>query len=260
MLSSLIDTALDAVASLINLVAVHHALQPADRQHRFGHGKAEPLAGLGQSAFIAVSSLLLVGEAVQRLMAPVAVTNVQAGFGAMILSIVLCLGLVGFQRIVVRRTGSVAIGSDFLHYAGDVLLNVSVILSLVLSSQFGLALADPLLALAIAAFLLYGSASIAWRSYNLLMDHEFPEEDRARIAAICRGHPEVSSVHDLRTRSSGQQSFIQLHLELDPQMTLLKAHAVSDEVEAEIRRAFPLAEVIIHQDPVGVPEERDQFR
>jgi ferrous-iron efflux pump FieF len=260
LLSSLIDTGLDAVASLINLLAVHTALQPADRQHRFGHGKAEPMAGLGQSAFIAVSALFLAGEAAQRLANPAPVTNAEAGFMAMALSIVLCIGLVTFQRIVVRRTGSVAIGSDFLHYAGDLLLNLSVVLSLILTSEFGLTLADPLLALGIAVFLLYGAAVIGWRSFNLLMDHEFPERDRERIKAICVDHPDVRSVHDLRTRSAGQQSFIQLHLELDPDMTLFKAHGVSDEVEAGIRRAFPLADVIIHQDPAGLAERRDQFK
>jgi ferrous-iron efflux pump FieF len=260
LLSSLIDSGLDALASLVNLLAVHHALQPADRHHRFGHGKAEPLAGLGQSAFIIVSALLLVGEAVQRLVEPVPIANAGLGIAVMAGSVVLCGLLVAFQRSVVRRTGSVAIGSDFLHYAGDLALNLSVIVSLILSTRFGVVLADPLFALAIVVFLLCGSAAIAWRSFNLLMDHEFPDADRQCIKTICDKHPEVQSVHDLRTRSSGQRSFIQLHLELDPSMSLQRAHSISDEVEAEIRKVFPLAEVIIHQDPAGIAEPRDEFK
>lgn len=252
LLSTLVDSTLDAAASVINLLAVHHALQPADSDHRFGHGKAEPLAGLGQSAFIIGSALFLIGEAGKRLFNPEPVTNAGLGIEVMVFAIAVTLALVSFQRLVVRRTGSLAIGADHLHYMGDLLMNGSVIVSLVLSTRFGVRLADPLFALAIAAFLIYGAGAIAWRSYNLLMDREFPDDERRRIAGICLAHPEVRNVHDLRTRSAGLQSFIQLHLELDPQITLRQAHAISDEVEAQIRQAFPTADIIIHQDPAGL--------
>ena len=172
----------------------------------------------------------------------------------MIFSVLLTGALVMFQRVVVRRTGSLAIGADHLHYLGDLLMNASVIVSLILVSQFDFPAADPLFAIAIAGLLIHGAWGIAWRSYNLLMDKEFPEDDRGRILTICKAHPEVRNVHDLRTRSAGLNSFIQLHLELDPEITLVAAHVISDEVEAQIRDAFPQADVIIHQDPEGIFE------
>ncbi|PKU26260.1 divalent metal cation transporter FieF [Telmatospirillum siberiense] len=259
LLSTLIDSTLDTVASLVNLFAVRQALQPADHQHRFGHGKAEPLAGLAQSTFIAGSALFLVGEAGKRMFFPEAVDHAPLGIAVMAFSIVMTVGLVLFQRYVIRRTGSLAIDADHLHYVGDLGMNMCVIVSLILSAQFGFEWADPLFALGIAGFLVYSAATIAWRSLHLLMDREFPDEDRKRIAEICQAHPDVHDIHDLRTRSAGLQGFIQLHLELDPDISLKRAHVISDEVEAGLRKAFPAADVIIHQDPAGTMERKDPF-
>lgn len=254
MLSSLVDSMLDGVASLVNLFAVRHALQPADAEHRFGHGKAEPLAGMAQAAFVTGSGILLTIEAVSRLIDPVPVKQGMVGISVMVFSIVVTMGLVTFQRYVIRRTNSVAISADSLHYAGDVLINLSVIVSIILSLYLGWIYADPLFGLAIAAFLLFNAWKIARESLDLLMDREFDEADRQKILDIARSHSRVDDVHDLRTRSSGTQSFIQLHLEMNRGFTLLKAHAVADQVERDIRKAFPNAEVIIHQDPSGVRE------
>lgn len=260
MLSTLVDSLLDVLASLVNLFAVRHALTPADAEHRFGHGKAEPLAGLGQAAFISGSAMFLFVEAGQRFLEPRPVANSAVGIGVMVFSIVVTLVLVGFQRYVIRRTSSVAITADSLHYVGDVLVNISVIVALVLSATLGLAWADPLFGAGIAVYILYCAWQIAREALNLLMDREFPDEDREYIRRIALAHPEVRDMHDLRTRSSGPHSFIQLHLELDRDLTLIDAHTISDQVEMEIRRAFPNAEVLIHQDPAGVPERKPRFR
>ncbi|HLN23705.1 MAG TPA: cation diffusion facilitator family transporter [Patescibacteria group bacterium] len=260
LLSSLIDSALDAAASILNLVAVRQALVPADRQHRFGHAKAEPLAGLGQSAFIAGSGLLLIVEASKRMLDPQPVTHELGGIGVMVFSILLTILLVWFQKVVVARTGSLAISAEFLHYTSDLMMNAGVIVALLLSSRFNLPLVDPLFALAIAGFILYSASRIAWQSFNLLMDRELPDSDRQRIKDICTAYPEVRNVHDLRTRSAGLQCFIQLHLELDGEMPLRQAHAISDAVEAAIRTAFPAADVIIHEDPAGIDEPRRVFK
>lgn len=254
LLSSLIDSALDTAASVVNLVAVRHALQPADAEHRFGHGKAEPLAGLGQAAFITGSSIFLVIEAVDRFVTPQEVTRGWVGIAVMAFAIVATFGLVTYQKRVVKETNSVAISADSLHYTGDVLINGSVIVSIVLATWFGFPYADPLFAVGIAGYLMWNARAIFLSSLDLLMDREFPEEDREKILAIARGHPLARDVHDLRTRSSGQQQFIQLHLELDRDLTLAKAHAIADKVERDIRKAFPHADVIIHQDPVGIVE------
>jgi len=260
LLSSLIDSTLDAAASILNLVAVRQALVPADRQHRFGHAKAEPLAGLAQSAFIAGSGLLLIAEAIKRLVDPQPVTHGLGGVAVMVFSILLTILLVWFQKIVVARTGSLAINADFLHYTSDLMMNAGVIVALLLSSLFDVPLLDPLFALAIAGFILYSASRIAWQSFNLLMDRELPDSDRQRIKDICASYPQVRNVHDLRTRSAGLQCFIQLHLELDGEMSLRQAHAVSDTVEAAIRAAFPAADVIIHEDPAGIDEPRPVFK
>ncbi len=258
-LSSLLDSLLDIAASVVNLVAVHHAVTPADREHRFGHGKAEPLAGLGQSAFIVGSAAILFIEVLHRAVNPKPVENSRVGIAVMLFSIVITIGLVTYQRHVVARTGSLAIGADELHYRSDIILNGSVILSLVLTSALGWPWLDPSFGAAIGVWIVYSAWQVASRSLTQLMDREIPDEDRARIRAIALGHDEVSAVHDLRTRAAGPTAFIQLHIEMDGAMTLTHAHIVSDEVEARILEAFPNAEVIIHQDPAGVPEIRRSF-
>ncbi len=259
-LSSLVDSLLDALASLVSMFAVYQALRPADREHRFGHGKAEPLAGLGQTAFISVSGVLLLIEAISRLVSPRAVAHVDVGIGVMVFATVITGALVVFQNYVVRKTGSTAIGADALHYKSDVFVNLSVIVSLGLSAWLGWHVADPLFGIAIGLFLLYGAWKIARRSLDFLMDREFPDDDRARIRDIVMHHPMVKGMHDLRTRRAGLQPFIQLHLELDGDMRLLEAHEIADQVEARIKQAYPAAEVLIHQDPEGVEEPPPQFR
>ncbi len=252
--STLIDSLLDGAASLVNLLAVRHALEPADREHRFGHGKAESLAGLAQSAFICGSAVFLLMEAGERFVHPREIANLDIGFAVMAISIVLTLILLGFQRYVVRRTGSIAIAADSLHYRMDVLVNLGVVGSLIVVSQFGWLWVDPAIAVVIAGYIFFGAWSIARESLQVLMDRELPDEDRVKIREIAMAHDDVKGVHDLRTRSSGQSIFIQLHLELDGDMTLIRAHDIADEVEDSIMDAFPNAEVITHQDPEGVDE------
>ena len=259
LLSTLIDSLLDAAASMINLLAVRHALTPADREHRFGHGKAEPLAALGQTAFIAGSAIFLVIEAGHRLFAPRPVLHVDVGIGVMILAIVVTFALTRFQAHVVRKTGSVAIKADSLHYVGDILVNAAVIVALLLASQFGWFIADPLFGIAIAGYILIIAWRIARGAFDMLMDRELPEPERARIRRIVLEHPSVIDMHDLRTRASGRKTFIQVHIELDGDLSLYRAHDVADEVEASLRAAYPGAEVIIHQDPHGIDEERASF-
>ena len=259
MLSTLIDSLLDAAASLLNLVAVHHALSPADKEHRFGHGKAEALSGLAQAAFISGSAGFLLIEAVERLMNPNAIENAEIGYGVMALAIVMTVFLVAFQRHVVAKTGSVAIAADSVHYRMDILVNISVIVSLLLSSRFNFGWADPVFALAIAGYILRGAWQIGIKAYHMLMDRELEDVERQAIKKIALDHPDVLGVHDLRTRSSGTRQFIQLHLEMDGSITLQEAHIISDAVEAKIMEAFPQSEVLIHEDPEGILEERAVF-
>jgi ferrous-iron efflux pump FieF len=258
LLSTLIDSTLDLAASALNLMAVRHALMPADHDHRFGHGKAESLAGLGQAAFIVGSGGLLLIEASGRVLRPEPVLHGEWGIAVMVISILATAALVGFQRHVIAKTGSTAISADSLHYAGDLLINFSVIVSLLMAMFGGWVLADPLFAIGIACWLLINAWQIMKGSLDTLMDRELPDADRERIRALVRAHPEVLGLHDLRTRTSGRQGFVQLHLELPDDMPLIQAHRIADEVEGAILAEFPLFEVIIHEDPAGVREEPSQ--
>jgi ferrous-iron efflux pump FieF len=251
-LASLADSALDLFASALNFIAIRSALTPADAEHRFGHGKAEPLAGLAQGAFIAGSATFLVIQAIMRLSTPEPVEEPGIAFAVMIVSIVCTAGLVTYQRYVVKRTGSIAIGADRMHYLSDLATNLGVIVALGLVFGFGWQAADPVIAMVIAVILVWSAWSVFRQSYDQLMDRELPDEDRERIAAIVMRHPEVRSFHDLRTRAAGVHTFIQCHIELDPEMSLVRAHEVSDEVERELCEQFPKAEVIIHQDAAGM--------
>ncbi len=252
MLASLADSALDVFASSINLIAIHHALTPADQEHRFGHGKAEPMAGLMQSAFIAGSVVFLAIESVSRLFAPHPIAHGLIALVVMAISIAVTLVLVAVQQITVARTGSVAIRADRMHYLGDLLTNLGVALGIVLSTQFDILVADPVIGLVVAGILAFSAWHVFRESYNQLMDRELPDAERDRIRTIVMRHGEVREMHDLRTRAAGMATFIQLHIELDPALSLIRAHEVSDAVEAEIMGAFPNAEIIIHQDPAGL--------
>ena len=259
LLSSLIDSLLDAVASLVTLFALRQAMAPADLEHRFGHGKAEPLAVLGQSAFIAGSALWLLAEAARRLILPAPIQNPPTGIAVMAFAIVVTLGLVSFQRHVVKKTGSLAVGADELHYRGDLILNLSVLAALVLESRLRLPIVDPLFGGAIGIWITYSAVRLARVSLTQLMDRELSDEERGRIRGIAQAHPDVVAAHDLKTRVAGPTAFIQLHIEMDGAMSLLRAHRISDEVEASLREAYPNAEIIIHQDPEGVEEARASF-
>lgn len=254
LLASLVDSALDIIVSFVNLLAVRHALTPADREHRFGHGKAEPLAGLVQGAFICGSTLLLVTESVKRLISPQPLEHGLIGIIVTAVSTVAAVILVTQQHRVVKLTGSIAIRADFLHYLADILINFGVILAIFLATSFGWLAADPVMGILVAVALAWSVAGIIRQSMDQLMDRELPDGDRARIAKLLLEHEGVLGMHDLRTRAAGTRSFIQAHVELDPQLSLLDAHRIADDVENEVRAAFPKAEIIIHQDPKGYEE------
>lgn len=258
LLATLIDSCLDAAASLITLYAVHHALQPADKEHRFGHGKAEALAGLGQSMFIAGSSMFLLLESINRLLHPKDLQVVEVGIYVMIVSIVLTSALIVFQSHVVKHTGSTAIKADSLHYKTDLLVNAGVIVALLITSRAWSGF-DPVFAIAIAFYILHSAWEIAQTSIHELMDKELSPAERRQIKGIVMSHPSCKGMHDLRTRKSGTTFFIQFHLELDPKLTLIKAHEIADEIEALVMQEWPDSEVIIHQDPHGLHEPVPEF-
>jgi ferrous-iron efflux pump FieF len=259
LLASLADSALDLFTSTLNLIAIRHALTPADAEHRFGHGKAEPLAGLAQGAFITASALFLVIQAGSRILDPQPVEHSVAALSVMFVSILLAICLILYERRVVAKTGSLAVAADQTHYLGDLATNIGVVLAIALTVYMDWPLADPLIALAVAGVMVWSAWGVGIQSFNQLMDHELPEEDRERIRHIVKGHGAVRNLHELKTRAAGLSIFIQVHIEMDPAMTLADAHAVSDEVESDLMAAFPGAEVIIHQDPEGLEQPPPDF-
>jgi ferrous-iron efflux pump FieF len=253
-LASLVDSAMDAGASLVNLFAVHWSLQPPDAEHRFGHGKAQPLAALGQSGFIAGSAVFVGLEAVDRLLHPQPLAELGIGFVVIGIAIIATLALLTLQRHVIRRTGSTAIRADALHYATDLATNAATVLALLLAA-LGWHGVDPWLGLGIGAYVLFSALRIAYDAVQLLMDRELPPESREAIAALAEAVPRVRGVHGLRSHRSGQTAMIQLHLELDDDLPLIEAHRTALAVERRLREQFPDADIVIHQDPASLGDE-----
>lgn len=255
LLAGLTDSLLDGAASLLNLLAVHYALRPADEDHRYGHGKAEALAGLGQALFIAASSILVGIQGVRRLLDPQPLAAEGLGIAVILLSLALTGALLLFQRHVVRQTGSTAVYADSLHYRSDLLLNAGILLALVLAG-FGWQRLDPLFGIGIALYILWSAWSIVRESAAVLMDQEIASELSERMHLLACAVPNVLGAHDLRTRRSGTRLFVQLHVVLPGELDLVQVHALCDQVEAAIRAEFPRAEVLVHADPPTVIASR----
>ena len=251
MLGSLADSSLDLIASLIVLLAVRIAVQPADREHRFGHGKAEALASLAQVIIITVSALFIAFRSVQRLLSGAQTADAELGIGVSLVAMALTVGLIAYQRHVVAKTGSVAIRTDRLHYSSDLLLNGSVIVALVLDQFVGLTGADAVFGLLIAMWLPWGAWSASSHAFDQLMDREWPDELREQFLAAAKEYPELAGLHDFRTRTSGTHHFAQFHVWVPPEWTVQEAHDRLDAVEEELQQRFPNTEILIHVDPEG---------
>ena len=251
MLGSLADTGLDLLASLVTLYGVRLAAEPADSDHRFGHGKAEALAALFQVALITASAGAIAWRAVVRLSSNQPTQDAEFGIGVSIVAICVTFGLLAYQRSVIKRTGSVAIRADNVHYQSDLLLNLSVIAALVLDQYLGVQSADPVFGIVIALWLAWGAFKASSHAIDQLMDKEWPEKDRARFLDVAARHPALRGIHDFRTRRSGAHDFAQFHIHVGSTLTVAQAHDVMEEIEENLRREFPNVEVLIHVDPEG---------
>ncbi len=251
MLGSLADTGLDLLASLVTLYGVKLAAEPADHDHRFGHGKAEALAALFQVVLITASAIGIAWRAVERFSAPQVNEDAGLGIGVSVLAIAATLVLLAYQRSVIRKTGSVAILADNVHYQSDVLLNVAVIAALVIDQYLGIKGADPVFGIAIAAWLAWGAFQASSQAIDMLMDKEWSEDQRAAFMEVAARQPGIRGIHDFRTRRSGSHDFAQFHMEVDPDLSVRAAHDIVERVERALDIAFPRVETLIHLDPEG---------
>lgn len=248
LLAGLTDSLLDSLASLLNLIAITIALKPADHNHRFGHGKAEALAGLGQAVFITISALLVGWQGVKHLLQPMPLVKAYWSILVMLFSLVITIALVIFQRYVVKKTASTAITADSLHYKSDILLNLSILLALLLSYH-GWQQSDAFFGVLIACYILWSAYSVGKEAIAILMDKELPEKVVKQMLALAEAVPDVMGIHDLKTRKSGSHWFVQLHVELPATMSLFKAHQLCLQIRGVIQQQWPQADVIIHADP-----------
>ncbi|WP_199482685.1 CDF family cation-efflux transporter FieF [Vibrio owensii] len=251
LLASLIDSMLDIAASVVNLIVVRYSLQPADKEHTFGHGKAESLAALAQAMFISGSAVFLILNGIERFFRPQDLQSPELGVYVSLFAMLMTFGLVMFQKRVVRMTGSQAIAADSLHYQTDLYMNGAIMVALGLS-YFGVTQADAVFAVGIGIFILYSAFKMVSEAIQTLLDRKLPDEELDQIRQECLKVEGVLGVHQLRTRMSGPTRFIQLHLELNDHLPLIEAHHIADEVEANLLALFPEADVLIHQDPLSV--------
>ncbi len=251
-LATMVDSCLDLLASLVNMIAVKQAAVPADKEHRFGHGKFESLAALAQSAFVFGSGLMLLLTALELSHKGYDLDNIGAGLAVMIFSIIATLLLISLQTHVIKKTSSVTIEADRAHYAGDLAINLSVIISLLLSHFFELEILDTLFAVIIAAYLMFTALKVFKKSCAMLTDMEISDDERKQILDILLANKSVLGVYDLRTRNSGNKLFIQCILEMDGKLTLDESHLICDLVERDINVIFPDAEIFIHQCPADI--------
>ncbi|MEO1188374.1 MAG: cation diffusion facilitator family transporter [Pseudomonadota bacterium] len=250
-LGSLADSSLDLFGSLMAAGAVRFAAQPPDDNHRFGHHKAEALTALGQVALIASSAALVLWESTRRLIAPGPVENAFFAGSALGLSLLLTLVLIAIQTLALQRSGSLIIRGDRAHYLGDVIATIGALTAVLVWAYTGWVQADALAGLLAAVFLIRAGWVIAREAIPQLMDEELPEDDRAVIHTILSNAPDVRDYHALRTRRAGGRRFIQVDIQIDPDLTFREAHTITDRIELAIEGSFPDADVIVHPDPAG---------
>ncbi|WP_417485622.1 cation diffusion facilitator family transporter [Maricaulis sp.] len=254
LLASMADSLLDLTASLAVYLSVRYAAEPADAEHRFGHGKAEAFAGILQAIFVAVSAALLMREGVEHLINPVEVRAGGWAFAVMLLSIAMTIGLVIIQTRAVTATGSIAVEGDRAHYFSDLGANVVVIIGIAGSTLLGLLWLDAAAALAVSLWLFWTAWTVARSAGDQLMDRELPDEARDLICALASDDPRIINVHELRTRAAGPLVHIQFHVSLEPDLTLREAHTILIDCERRLHDTFPAADILIHADPHGVAE------
>ena len=257
MLTSAMDAIVDAGAALATFAGVQYAAKPADRDHRFGHGKGEALAAFVQAMFLAGAAVVLVFQSVERLINPEPLSHLGLGLWIIIGSTIAAMGLVAMQSWVTRRTASTAIAADRAHYLTDIAVNLAVLAAFLVTGLTGWINADPIFALGISCYMLWNVKSITQHALRQLLDRELPSHDRDNITKAVLAVAGVNALHDLRTRDAGDRVFVEFHLEVDGSMTVTDGHAVSEAAEAAIRVLYPNGvDTVVHIEPAGINDAR----
>jgi len=259
LLSSLADSALDVAAAVATFVAVRVAVTPPDADHRFGHGKAEGFSSMLQAALVFGSAALIGREAVVHLLKPEPVRAEGWAIAIMVLSLVLTAALVYMQGRVLKQTASVAVSGDRAHYVSDFASNIAALIGIGLTMATGEPRWDALAGLFVTLWLVWGAIKVLRDATDHLMDHELGESERKAIIGAVMADPSIKDVHELRTRASGPTIHIQMHIDLDPDLSLDQAHRIVVAAERRVLEAFPAADLIIHPDPEGRAEAHGQF-
>lgn len=257
LLTSAVDALVDAAASLVTFIGVRYAERPADREHRFGHGKGEAIAAFTQATFLAGAALVLAFQSIERLIFPEPLQQLTLGLVVIVASLLAAAALVLMQTWVVRKTGSTAIAADRAHYLTDVAVNAAVLVALVVTRLTGRQRADPAFALGITGYMLWSARGIAAVALAQLLDRELPDADRQRIRRTVLKCAGVQNLHDLRTRSAGDRVFVEFHLEVNGAHTVDRGHAIGDAAEDAVSALFNgSAEVTAHIEPAGIADAR----
>lgn len=254
--SSFVDSVTDLFASLVTLIAVYFSSKPANVSHRYGYGKTEALSALLQAGFVGISGLFVIIDGIKRLIHPVEIEQTTIGIFIMLFSIFSTLLLVIYQTYVANKTSSLAIKADRAHYTIDFLTNAAVVLSLLFVHFFNFFYFDVAAALFISVYLLYNAYQLALEAIGMITDKELPDEIRTNIEKIVTQSKGIHGMHDFRTRNLGGMYYFELHLEIDGKLSLFKAHELSDKVEKKILDIYPYSQILIHQDPYGIKEDR----
>lgn len=248
LIASAVDSLLDLMVSLFNLLALREAKKPADKEHNYGHGKIEAIAGMLEGLIVAASGVFIIISSIKKLSFGTEINSLELGIGAMLISLFITGLIVFYLSKTAKTTKNLIVRSDLMHYKMDFLTNIGVILALVLVKFTGMTLIDPLIAIGIAIYILFGCWELLREGFDLLMDKSLGKDEE--IWKLILSHDEVASFHKLKTHQSGGRAFISFHMVFkNPDISLKAAHEISYAVEAALKKRFRRASVIVRLDP-----------
>ncbi|MBE3578386.1 MAG: cation transporter [Caldanaerobacter subterraneus] len=255
-ISEAIHSSIDLIASIIAFFSIRKAAKPADDDHPFGHGKYENVSGFVEAILIFFAALLIIYEALKRIITGAYVENLGMGIVVMLFS-ALINSVVSFYLFkVAKREDSIALKADAMHLLTDVFTSLGVAAGLVVIRFTGINILDPVIAIFVAFLIIKASVDLTKEALKDLTDTSLPVEELKEIEEIIKSNPEITSFHKLRTRKSGQKREIDVHLRVRRDANIVEAHELSHKVSKQIIDKFPEANVTVHIEPEEKKEEK----